>query len=276
MQSIIHYNFFQTYCVDKQTADSACSATAYLTGVKANYMTIGVTADVKLNDCAASLLPHNRLTSLLAWAQNKGKRTGVVTTTRITHASPTGAYAHTAHRDWESDADIPEKIYEDTPQCQDIASQLVLGETGRNLNVIFGGGRSKFMPANMTDAEGVTGDRKDGVNLIDVWLDSHRSFPAIYLRNRNELLMSEANRVVGPDYVLGLFAKDHLNYNLEADHEKEPSIAEMTVAAINALDKGSNGYVIFIESGRIDHAHHENKARKALDETVQVNNFEII
>lgn len=234
-------------------------------------MTIGVTADVQLNDCAASMMPQNRLSSLLAWAQHKGKRTGVVTNTRITHASPTGAYAHTAHRNWESDADIPEQIYQEAPQCPDIASQLVLGETGRNLNVIFGGGRKKFLPANLTDAEGVTGERRDGVNLIDMWLDLHRSTPSVYLQNRQELLAAQANRAIGPDYVLGLFAGDHLKYNLEANRENEPSVAEMTVAAINLLEKGSNGYVLFVESGRIDHAHHENKARKALYETIEVN-----
>lgn len=232
-------------------------------------MTIGVTANVKLSDCAASLLPQNRLSSLLNWAQNKGKRTGVVTNTRITHASPSGAYAHTAHRDWESDADIPEKIYHESSQCQDIASQLISGETGRNLNVIFGGGRKKFLPANMTDSEGVRGERKDGVNLIDLWLDSHKSSSSVYLQNRNDLFKSQAS-AVGSDYVLGLFAQDHLKYNLEADHEKEPSLAEMTIAAIKTLQKGDHGFVLFVEGGRIDHAHHENKAKKALDETIEV------
>lgn len=231
-------------------------------------MTIGVTGNVKLNDCAASLLPQNRVDSLLSWAQKEGKRTGVVTNTRITHASPTGAYAHTAHRDWESDADIPEAIYRNATHCQDIASQLVLGETGRNLNVIFGGGRSKFLPINMTDADGVTGERTDGVNLIDLWLDAHKSSASDYVRNRNELLKS---REKGPDNVLGLFAKDHLQYNLDANRDKEPSLGEMTVAAIETLQKGGNGFVLFVEGGRIDHAHHENKARKALDETLQVN-----
>lgn len=232
-------------------------------------MTIGVTANVKLNDCAASLLPQNRLSSLLAWAQNKGKRTGVVTNTRITHASPTGAYAHIAHRNWESDADIPEHIYQEASQCSDIASQLIQGETGRNLNVILGGGRKKFLPANVTDSEGVRGERKDGVNLIDLWLDSHRSSASVYAAERNDLLQAIGDN--GPEYILGLFAGDHLEYNLDANREKEPSVAEMTVAAIKLLQQGSDGFVLFVEGGRIDHAHHENKARKALDETIEVN-----
>jgi len=47
-----------------------------------------------------------------------------VTTTRITHATPAASYAHSAHRNWESDADVPE-VYRNKPFCRDIASQLV-------------------------------------------------------------------------------------------------------------------------------------------------------
>jgi alkaline phosphatase len=61
----------QTYCVDSQVADSACSATAYLGGVKGNIGTIGVTGNVKVNDCAAMLNGTNRVTSILEWSQVK-------------------------------------------------------------------------------------------------------------------------------------------------------------------------------------------------------------
>jgi alkaline phosphatase len=82
--------FYKTYCFDKQTADSACSATAFLTGVKGNYATIGVNAKVRHNDCKASLDEENRVSSILNWAQKAGKATGIVTNTRITHATPAG------------------------------------------------------------------------------------------------------------------------------------------------------------------------------------------
>jgi len=61
-----------------------------------------------------------------------GKRAGVVTTTRITHATPAASYAHSAHRDWESDADVP-STYRDSPLCHDIAAQLV--DNNRDFNV---------------------------------------------------------------------------------------------------------------------------------------------
>lgn len=234
-------------------------------GIKANYETIGVTGAVQLNNCTESLPPQNRVPSIVAWAQAAGKRTGIVTTTRITHASPAGAYAHTASRQWESDADMPP---ENVGKCADIAAQLVRDPTGRRLNVILGGGRRNFLPANVTDADGVQGVRADGVDLVAEWQAS-RTAGSQFVRNREQLLrLLDAESNSADDSVLGLFNADHLDYNLDADHASEPSLAEMTVAAVRRL-QSPEGYFLFVEGGRIDHAHHENKARKALDETVQ-------
>jgi len=106
-------------------------ATAYLCGSKANIDTIGVSPRVTLNNCTAQMDPTNQLDSILSWAQSAGKSTGVVTTTRITHASPAGkfpqrpacqrshgveigrflfsfvgTYAHSCNRDMEDDAEV--------------------------------------------------------------------------------------------------------------------------------------------------------------------------
>lgn len=80
--------------------------------------------------------------------------------------------------------------------------------------------------------------------------------------------------VTATDYLLGLFESDHLQYNLDANHETEPSISDMTYTAIKILEKEKNGYFLFVEGGRIDHAHHDTKAHKSLDETVQVGSNE--
>lgn len=67
---------FQTYGVDKQVPDSACTGTALFCGVKSNFETIGVSADVRHSDCDASLKSENRLDSIMVWAQKEGKSTG--------------------------------------------------------------------------------------------------------------------------------------------------------------------------------------------------------
>lgn len=241
-------------------------ATAYLCGVKTNYGTIGVTGSVKRNDCFAANKPTNRLRSIAEWAQLAGKSTGIVTTTRITHASPAGSYANVANRDYECDADVI-KYNGDPVQCGDIATQLINGFTGREFNVILGGGRSKFLPVDVTDEDGKRGERLDGLNLIDEWRIEKESVGGVYVHDKNGLKNCNFNKT---NYLLGLFGSDHLDYHLEADHDKQPTLAEMTEAAVKVLSKNPNGFFLFVEGGRIDHAHHSTQSRKALDETVQL------
>lgn len=59
---------------------------------------------------------------------------GFVTTTRVTHATPAGLYAHTANRDWECDSQVP---LANRHECKDIARQLIEDEPGRNIKVMF-------------------------------------------------------------------------------------------------------------------------------------------
>lgn len=126
---------FQTYCVDRQVSDSACTATAYLTGVKANFETIGLSAKVNVYDCPGSLASENRTQSIAEWSMAKGKAVGLVSTSRVTHASPAGAYAHVAYREWESDADMASMA--NASQCEDIAKQLVTRSPGKDIKASF-------------------------------------------------------------------------------------------------------------------------------------------
>lgn len=57
---------------------------------------------------------------------------GFVTTTRVTHATPAGLYAHSANRDWECDSQVP---LANRNECKDIARQLIEDEPGRSVNV---------------------------------------------------------------------------------------------------------------------------------------------
>lgn len=66
----------QTYCANTQVADSACTATAYLGGVKANYATIGLTASVSLGDCYGQNNTAYHVDSIAKWAQDSGMSTG--------------------------------------------------------------------------------------------------------------------------------------------------------------------------------------------------------
>ncbi|MGH8025184.1 MAG: alkaline phosphatase, partial [Pseudoxanthomonas sp.] len=74
--------------------------------------------------------------------------------------------------------------------------------------------------------------------------------------------------------LLGLFEPDHMQFehDRKKDPEGEPSLTEMTTTAIRALSRHPEGYVLMIESGRIDHANHFGNAFRALDETIELSN----
>ncbi|XP_055371415.1 alkaline phosphatase 4, partial [Condylostylus longicornis] len=254
----------KTYNIDKQVPDSAGTATAIFTGVKTAYGVIGMDNRTTPMDAETG-----KLDSFLKWAQNVGKRTGIVTTTRITHATPASTYASVYDRNWECDVEIPS---ESSDIYKDIARQLVENEPGINFNVIFGGG---LKPMGYTDLyeisdirfEGPTEEicnRMDGKNLVNDWLNlpgENRKF----IQNRDDLMNLDVNNV---SHVMGLFRNNHLTFAL-ARQVGEPSLSEMVEQAIRVLSSSENGFVLMVEGGRIDQAHHQNYAHAALEELVE-------
>jgi alkaline phosphatase len=108
----------------------------------------------------------------------------------------------------------------------------------------------------------VRGARADGRDLVAEWT----SRPGrAFVWNSEQLASVDADA-----QVLGLFSPSHMAYENDRarDLGGEPSIAEMTAAAIERLARHDAGYVLMIESGRIDHAHHSGEAAQALSETV--------
>lgn len=86
---------------------------------------LGVDERVKKDDCS-SLKEENKAISILALAENAGMSTGIVTTTRVTHATPASAYAHSANRDWEADADFGSSANAPGFNCKDIGNYFML------------------------------------------------------------------------------------------------------------------------------------------------------
>ena len=264
-----HFGFSKTYCLDLQVADSACTSTAYLSGVKGNIRTIGVNANVKDSQCEID--DDDVTESIVSWAQKSCKATGFVTTTRVTHASPTGTHAHTSNRDWEYNTPIKERCGDET-NVLDVAHQLVHGEIGKNLKVVLGGGRRNFITTHDYDDEGRAGLRTDGRNLIEEWLEERsKNASAKYIWHKQQL---DEIDIKNTDYLMGLFESSHCMYNLDILNKKlenqEPSLTDMTVAAIKMLQKEENGFFLFVEGGKIDIAHHKNLAHKALEETKEL------
>ncbi|CAK6960958.1 alkaline phosphatase%2C tissue-nonspecific isozyme [Scomber scombrus] len=256
----------KTYNTNAQVPDSAGTATAYLCGVKANEGTVGVSAAAVRSQCNTTM--GNEVTSILRWAKEAGKSVGIVTTTRVNHATPSAAYAHSVDRDWYSDNEMPAEALQ--AGCKDIARQLF--ENIPNIDVIMGGGRKYMFPKNKSDIEypGVakhSGTRKDGRDLVQEWTNRMKDKKGFYVWNKKQLLSLNPNNV---DYLLGLFEPGDLTYDLERNSETDPSLTEMVEVAIKILRKNPNGFYLLVEGGRIDHGHHEGKAKQALHEAVEM------
>uniref|UniRef100_A0A3Q0S6I0 alkaline phosphatase n=1 Tax=Amphilophus citrinellus TaxID=61819 RepID=A0A3Q0S6I0_AMPCI len=260
MDSFPHLALSKTYNVDRQMPDSAGTATAYQCGVKANYGTLGLTAAAPRYNCQASY--GKEVTSVLHRAKEAGKSVGIVTTTRVQHASPGASYAHTADRGWYSDADLTSEAVQNG--CRDIAYQLVYNT---EINVILGGGRTYMFPNTTKDPEysSRTGQRQDGKNLVEEWLKNKEN--AQYVWNKSQL---DSVNPSTTDFLMGLFEPKDCRYELERDPAMDPSLTEMVEKAIKILSKNPKGFFLFVEDkGRIDHAHHGGMAKKALHEAVE-------
>jgi alkaline phosphatase len=234
--------------------------------VKTNAGALSVNQRVRRGDHAS--VESNRLTTILELAERAGLSTGLVTTTRVTHATPAACYAHTRERSWEDDAALPRAAKEaDFP---DIARQLIEFPIGDGIEVVLGGGRRGFVPDTTTDKEDSQrkGRRTDGRDLTAEWLKKPN---ASYIWNRAQF---DAVDVAAVKHLLGLFQRSHMNFEHDrsADTAGEPSLSEMTAKAIDLLSRNPKGYFLMVEGGRIDHAHHGGNAFRALDDTIEFSN----
>lgn len=253
----------KTYTHDAQVADSAPTATALVSGVKSVNGTIGVTQNVKYEDC--STVKGNEVTTIFEQAEAAGLSTGVVSTARITHATPAATYAKTANRDIENDSQLTDA--DKAGGCKDIAAQLIDWPAGNGFEVILGGGRANFMLKDQADPEAAdkTGSRTDGRDLVKEWQAKYND--GAYVWNKAEF---DAVDPAKTGHLFGLFERSHMQYETDREKDKggEPSLAEMTTKAIDMLSTNQEGYVLLVEAGRIDHAHHAGNAYRALQDTV--------
>lgn len=166
--------------------------------------------------------------------------TGLVVTSRITHATPAAFSAHVIHRDMESDI-----------AAQQIGDYPLL----RQVDLMMGGGRCFFLP-NTTEGS----CRTDGRDLIKEAKEIY-GWKDVMESKEDFLALTKDTRGVMPLPVMGLFHLDHMNYEIDRDNSMEPSLSEMTKAALATLKdhKGSNqGFFLMIEGSRIDMGAHNN------------------
>lgn len=252
----------RTYSADSITPDSAPTMTAMMTGQNTNAGVLGLDQRTEYRDFNNDG-DGSRLVTVLEQAKRADMRVGVVSTARITHATPAATYAHINNRDDENA----------------IALQALPGDAtynqrlGDGIDVLFGGGRQFFVPSSVTDEEGGFGSRTDGRDLRIEF--QNRGYTYVW----NSAGFNALERHDLP--VIGLFERSHMEYEYDrpSDAGKEPSLTEMTLKAIDLLKNGSRrkgwgrqdrGYFLMVEGGRIDHAHHEGNAFRALTDAQEL------
>ena len=205
--------------------DSAASATAYATGRVTLNGRVGVAAQ---GEAAGTVLEG---------AKQRGMRTGVVSTAKLTHATPA---AFTSHVDSRSSA-------------YDIAEQQRLLKP----DVMLGGGAQHHSRAQATQAGfAYAGNTSEMLAAIGAF--------------KTDVLSETASAVP----VLGAFTSGHMSYDLDRQRfaPNEPSIKDMTLAAIDALSASSGGseepFFLMVECARVDHAGHDNNALLAATDAI--------
>ncbi|MEL7445384.1 MAG: alkaline phosphatase [Pseudomonadota bacterium] len=241
----------KTYNTNAQVPDSAGTATAMHSGKKTRIGVVGIGPEAERGSCPDALA--HPLPLLGEEVKGKGLALGIVSTARITHATPASVYARSADRNWE--AYIESAEIQKASKCRDIATQLVESE----FDVALGGGARAFF------GSAIGGQRvEEGSDLPAQWV---ARTGGTYVATANEL---DAAPMDEP--VLGLFSKSHMTYMVDkADGAgaSEPTLTDMTAQAIARLSGDPDGYYLMVESGRIDHGHHAGQAGYALEETVE-------
>ncbi len=230
--------------------DSACSATQLAIGMGAGSEMIGLDNQ------------GNVVETILEKAKRHGKATGLVSDTRITHATPAAFASHQPHRSMESD----------------IAVELV---SSGSVDVMLSGGARVFLPSDIGSNEATRQQMAELGMSSSVYKKSKRSDTRnLVAEAKNEYgytLAFDKSQLAGAegDKLLGLFANsgmaDGIAYTAcKKDNScTQPSLKEMTVKALDVLSKDEDGFFLMIEGGQIDWAGHANDAGWMLHELLK-------
>ena len=211
----------RTRSTDSLVTDSAASATANSCGVKSINGYIGVDIDEK--PCG----------TVLEAAKAEGWLTALVTTTRVTHATPASFSAHINDRDLETEIAV---------------QQIGDYKLGRQVDILWGGGLSQFISRDSDISA-----RKDDRDLLK---EARKTGWHLALDRKAFDNFKNGSNVEIPS--LGLFANSHMAYEIDRNPKEQPSLKEMTLSALNALKKEEKPFFMMVEGGRIDHAGHNN------------------
>lgn len=226
-----------SHMANSMITGSAAASTAFATGKKttARFLSVGPRTEdlLPLYAPADMVPPYAPMATILEAAKYIHKGTGLVSTSRVTHATPAGFACH----------------IDDRGKDNEIMEHMVYN----NIDVVMGGGKRHLLPGDDCPNAVSGGKRTDCQDLEQVLKDRGYSFAG----TRNDLINLNVDAV---DKIFGMFAMSHMQPDMDRKYfaPDEPSLAEMTKAAIDVLSKKENGFFMMIEGSQVDWAGHNN------------------
>lgn len=240
-----------TESMDTPVVDSAAAASQIATGKASPLQAIG------------SDDQGNPVETVLELAKRHGKATGLVSDTRITHATPASFASHVSHRGHESA----------------VARQLI---SKNGPDVMLSGGLRYFVPnsaksSNAPETERLAKEygipyrfrskRNDNLNLLQR-ARSKYDYELVFSR--------DALKVAAGPKLLGLFSYSGMQNGVAESWQKDapethwPTLSEMTAKALEILEKDPDGFFLMVEAGQIDWAEHNQDAGQLLHEMIRL------
>lgn len=242
MDDMPHMALLGTSSVDTIAADSANTASAYMTGHKSSVNALGVYAD----RTKASQDDPKQETIAEIIRRKTDMAVGVVSDAEIEDATPASVVSHTRRRN--DKADIVGMFYNVKPE------------------VILGGGSAYFLPKETPGSK-----RKDSVNYIEKF--SEAGYHLVTDRTAlNQVVTGET-----PDRLLGLFHTGNMDGWIDRHQWKgntvkkfpnQPDLTESFDAAVKVLEKNDKGFFLMLEAGLVDKYSHPLDWTRSVGDTI--------
>ncbi|MDD5333491.1 MAG: alkaline phosphatase [Rhodoferax sp.] len=232
-----------TQGTDSIITDSANAAHAYTTGHKSCVNALGVYCSR-----AANTLDHPKVETITELAKRRGMAVGAVTNSEIEDATPAAMVAHTRRR---SDYNDIVKMFYDS-----------------KIDVMMGGGSPNFLPKSTPGSK-----RGDEVDYIE------RFKQADYKLATSKTEMLAAADDGKTTRLLGLYNTGNVDGALDLKFLKkgsvsrfpdQPDVPEEMAAALKVLSRNKNGFVLMVESARIDKYSHSMDAERAIYDAIML------
>jgi alkaline phosphatase len=245
MDTMDHRGLVTTSGVDSIATDSANSMSAYMTGHKSSVNAMGV-----YESNAGDVTAHPRVETMAELLKRtRNMAIGVVTTAEVQDATPAAVWAHTRRRS----------------EYAMIMDQAL--RPAQRPDVLLGGGLASLLPKSQTGSK-----RSDERNLVTEFQNAGYTFA----QNRAQLRSAAAGR---PRKLLGLFHPGNMNVYLDRQLVRrpevlgtwtdQPTLMEMTEAALRSLEQHHDGFFLMVEGASIDKMEHPLDGPRAAYDTIE-------